>query len=56
MGTSYGDFIANSNLAFASGEFEAALNWAKRAINEAPKEVDAYECAGKACISLDDAK
>lgn len=41
MGTRYSDFIANSNLAFASGEFEAALNWAKRAINEAPKEVGA---------------
>ncbi len=53
MGTSYSDFTANSNLAFASGEFEVALNWAKRAIKEAPKEVDAYECAGKACISLD---
>ena len=51
---SYTEFIANSNTAFGGGQFELALDYAKKAISEKPKETDGYYCAGKACMSLGD--
>lgn len=49
----YNEYIANSNTAFGSGEFDTALKYAELAIKEKPKETDGYYCAGKACMSLD---
>ena len=49
---SYNDFIANSNTAFAGGQHAAALDYAKKAIKECPKDEQGYVCAGKACMSL----
>lgn len=54
----YDSYIADSNLAFGGGNFETALEYAKKAIKEKPKETEGYFCAGKACMSmskLDDA-
>ena len=50
---SYSENMSNSNLAFGSGEFAAALRFAEAAIKEQPKETEAYYAAGKACMSMD---
>lgn len=44
--------IASSTLAFSSGEYEKALEYAKEAIKEDPKNASAYKCAADAYISL----
>ena len=51
---SYTENIANSNTAFGSGEYEAALKYAESAIKEEPNQTEGYFAAGKACMSLDD--
>lgn len=49
----YETLIADSNLSFNSSEYNVALEKAKKAIKEDPKRVEAYYCAGKACMSMD---
>ena len=49
----YNQLIANSNTAFGSGQFDTALDYAKKAIDLKPQQIDGYNCAGKACMSLD---
>ena len=49
----YNQLIANSNTAFGSGQFDTALAYAKKAIDLNPRQIDGYNCAGKACMSLD---
>jgi len=53
MVENYEDLIANSNLAFSGGEYESALNFAKKAIGLESKDIDGFLCAGKASLSLD---
>lgn len=48
----YKECISLSNIAFGSGEFIKSLDYAEKAIYEAPDEVHGYICAGKACMSL----
>lgn len=50
----YNEYIANSNLAFSGGAFKDALKWAEKAIASNSKSKDAYICAGKALMSLND--
>ena len=49
----FDEYIANSNLAFAGGNYSDAVEYAKKAIELEPKSVDGYLCAGKASMSLD---
>lgn len=49
----YNQLIANSTTAFGSGNFEVALEYAKKAIDSEPENVEGYNCAGKACMSLE---
>ncbi|WP_028521165.1 tetratricopeptide repeat protein [Ruminococcus flavefaciens] len=46
--------MADSRFAFMNGQYREALNLAKEAIQLASKEADAYQCAGNACMSLED--
>ena len=46
--------IADSHLAFLNQENETALNLARKAISLAPKNANAYKCAGNAYMSLGD--
>ena len=49
---SYTEYVANSNTAFGSNQFDVALDYAKKAIQSEPKKTEGYYCAGKACMSL----
>ncbi len=46
--------MADSRFAFMNGQYREALNLAKEAIQLASKDADAYQCAGNACMSLED--
>lgn len=50
----YNELIANSNLSFSGGAFQEALSWARKAIAVNPKSKDAFICAGKALMSLNE--
>jgi len=45
--------LADSNLAFLNGQNETALNLAKQAIKQEPKNPNAYKSAANACMSLE---
>lgn len=47
------DNIASSTLAFSSQEYEKALEYAKEAIKEEPKNASAYKCAADAYLAMD---
>lgn len=49
----YKELVANSNIAFSGGNFTKALEYARSAVAIDDKGVEAYSCAGKACMSLD---
>ncbi|MDE6784199.1 MAG: hypothetical protein K2J26_02325 [Ruminococcus sp.] len=49
----YNKLIADANTAFGGGQYHIALENAKRAISMEPKKTEAYYCAGKACMSMD---
>lgn len=50
----FDEYIANSNLAFAGGNYSDAVEYAKKAIELEPKSVDGYLCAGKAYMSVEE--
>ncbi len=50
----YDEYIAYCNLAFNSSSFNEALKYAKMAIDLSPSRTEAYYCAGKASMSMDD--
>lgn len=53
MNMKYSELIANSNIAFGSGDYKNALKYAESAITIDKKGVEGYSCAGKACMSLE---
>ena len=49
----YETFIADSRLAFVSGQNDKALELAKQAIKACPQEAEGYKAAADACMSLE---
>lgn len=52
----YNELISNSNLALGGGQYDTALAQAREAIKLEPGKVEAYYCAGKACMSMEQAE
>lgn len=52
---SFEKLVADSGTAFSGGNYEIALQLAKKAIDEDPDKPEGYYAAGRACMSMDKA-
>lgn len=47
------NLVGSSRLAFLNQQNDTALNLAKQVMKLEPNNLDAYKCAGNACMSLE---